>query len=60
LGHEDLAFQWLERAPAERDMQLLFLGTDLQFDVLRKASRWPEFENVLNRGRISPPVTHIK
>ena len=44
LGHEDLAFQWLERARAERDMPLLFLAMDPQFDMLRKTDRWRELD----------------
>jgi TolB-like protein/tRNA A-37 threonylcarbamoyl transferase component Bud32/Tfp pilus assembly protein PilF len=51
LGHEDLAFQWLERGRAERDMPLLFLGMDPQFDVLRRASRGAEFQRAVQRPR---------
>ena len=51
LGHEDLAFQWLERARAERDMPLLFLETDPQFDVLKKANRWRKLDPRAAKGR---------
>jgi TolB-like protein/Tfp pilus assembly protein PilF len=51
LGHEDLAFQWLERARGERDMPLLFLETDPQFDMLRKADRWRELDRTAAKAR---------
>jgi hypothetical protein len=51
LGHEDLAFQWLERARAEHDMTLLFLDTDPQFDVLRKSQRWRELQSSVAKVR---------
>jgi Tfp pilus assembly protein PilF len=51
LGHEDLAFQWLEHARAERDMPLLFLKTDPQFDMLRKADRWRELDRTAAKAR---------
>jgi hypothetical protein len=44
LGNLDRAFDWLERACAERDMPLLFARVDPQFDALRTHSRWSALE----------------
>jgi len=56
LGHEDPAFQWLERARAEHDMTLLFFDTDPQFDVLRKSDRWRELQSSVGKGAVNTRI----
>jgi tetratricopeptide (TPR) repeat protein len=46
LGQPDLAFDWLERALQERDTNLLFLGTDDGWGVIRND---PRFISLLTR-----------
>jgi DNA-binding winged helix-turn-helix (wHTH) protein/tetratricopeptide (TPR) repeat protein len=43
-GERDLAFDWLERAYAERDSNLLFLKTDESWNALRSNPRFIDLE----------------
>jgi hypothetical protein len=46
LGEPDRALDWLERAYADRDFQLVSLKVDPAFDPLRSSTR---FQNLLAR-----------
>ena len=50
LGEREKAFAALEKAYAEHDLQLQFLGVDSNFDELRSDSR---FQNLMRRVRLS-------
>jgi hypothetical protein len=41
LGEKDTAFQWLERAYAERDSQFNYLALDPELDPIRSDRRFP-------------------
>ena len=42
LGERDLAFEWLERAYAERNLEVLFVRQLVQFDNLRSDPRFAD------------------
>jgi hypothetical protein len=46
LGEKDQAFEWLERAYAERDKGMLFLLVDQTLDPLRSD---PRFDDLVRR-----------
>jgi hypothetical protein len=55
LGDRDSAFQWLERALAERSTNIAFLDYDPSFDALRDDARFvPLVERIALRKRKDP------
>jgi hypothetical protein len=48
LGEKDRAFEWLERAYAERIWHLGFLAVDPMFDPLRSDRRYTELIRRMN------------
>jgi len=50
LGEKEKAFEWLEKAYAERDSYLIYLKTNRDFDNLRSDSR---FQDLLRRIGLS-------
>jgi hypothetical protein len=50
LGADDAAFEWLERALAERDPRARFLSVDARLEPLRED---PRFESLARRFRLT-------
>ncbi|MGQ0763144.1 MAG: TPR end-of-group domain-containing protein [Acidobacteriota bacterium] len=50
LGENDLAFDWLEKAVAEKDVELILLKVNPLFDSLRDD---PRFQNLLRRMKLT-------
>ena len=51
LGDLDRAFEWLERAYAERDMAMVHLDTDPYFDPLRADPRFADLRSRMGLDR---------
>jgi hypothetical protein len=49
LGNNDLAFEWLETAYRERDVNLIHLNTDPRFDSLRPD---PRLQDLIRRMKL--------
>ncbi len=53
LGRNDLAFEWFERAIIERDDWMIWFGTDIKLDNLRRDPRYFEILKQMNNPIIS-------
>src|SRR5579872_3857407 len=51
LGENEKAFQWLDKAYAERDLYMAWIKVDPAFDALRADDR---FKNLTKRMKFSP------
>jgi len=48
LGDRRKALAWLDRAFAERDVRMVFLGVDSVWNPLREEKRFADFLNRMN------------
>ncbi len=56
LGENDLAFEWFEKAVEERDDWLIWFGTDIKLDELRKDPRYLEILRKTNNPIIKKQI----